>query len=141
MKLYAFMHCVKNLTPYLIGTVRTDHFRNLLYLSNSSVPKLVCWRFPLLEFQFFVQHIPGDQNIVVDGLTRVSRTTLMELPKHKRHLYVDDSIQCIFRLKEERLEETEIPREAKKTITIWKCTKYSQDTTTQSLDIWVWSEH
>ena len=35
----------------------------------------------------------------------------MEMPKHKLHLFVDDSIQRIFRLGEERLEETEYPGE------------------------------
>ena len=103
LELYAFVYCVKNLTPYLLGkqfTVRTDH-KNLLYLSKSSVPKLVRWRVFLSEFQFLVQHIPGDQNVVADGLTRVSRTTLLQTPKHKRHLFVDDSIQRIFRFGEE----------------------------------------
>jgi len=35
----------------------------------------------------------------------------METPKHNRHLFVDHSIQRIFRLGEEGLEETEIPGE------------------------------
>ena len=34
-----------------------------------------------------------------------------QTPKHKRHLFVDDSIQRIFRLGEEGLEETEFPGE------------------------------
>ena len=62
-----------------------------------------------------MQHIPGDQNIVADGLTTVSRTTLMEMPKNKRHLFVD-SIQRIFRLAEERLEETEVPGEVEERV-------------------------
>ena len=43
LELFAFVFCVKNLSPYLLGklfTVRTDH-KNLVYLSNSTVPKLV----------------------------------------------------------------------------------------------------
>ena len=97
---------VKNPTPYLLGkqlTVRTDH-RNLLHLSNSSGAKVGALEGP--PIQFFVQHIPGDQNVVADGLTRVPSTTLMEMSMHKRHLCVDDSIQRIFRLGEEGLEET-----------------------------------
>ena len=38
--------CVKSLSPYLqdkLFTVRTDH-KNFVYLSNSTVPKLVRWR-------------------------------------------------------------------------------------------------
>ena len=113
LELYAFVYCLKNLTPYLLGkqfTVGTDH-RNLLYLSNSSVPKFVRWRVLLSEFQFLVEHISEDQNVVADGLTRVSRTTLMEMPTHKCHLFMDDSIQRIFRLREEVLEETVVPGE------------------------------
>ena len=73
--------------------------------------KLVRWKVLLSEFKFLVQHIPRDPNVVADGLKRVSRTILMEMPKHKRHLFVDDSIQRIFRLGEEGLEETKIPGE------------------------------
>ena len=54
-----------------------------------------------------IQHIPEDHNVMTDSLTRVSRTSLMEIPKHKSHLFVDDSIERIFRLGEEELEETD----------------------------------
>ena len=59
LELYAFVYCVKQLTPCLMGklfTVKTDH-KNLVYLSNSSIPKLVRWRVLLSEFRFLVQHI------------------------------------------------------------------------------------
>jgi len=46
----------------------------------------------LSEFQFAIQHNPRDQNVVADGLTRVPRSSLMEIRKHKRYLFVDDSI-------------------------------------------------
>ena len=45
MELFAFVFCVKNLSPYLVGklfTVRTDH-KNLVYLANLTVSKLVRW--------------------------------------------------------------------------------------------------
>ena len=94
------VHCVKNLTPHLLGklfTARTDQ-RNLLYLSNLSVPTLVRWKVLLLELQFVIQHIPGDENVMADK----SHENI--LPKHKRHLFVDDSIQRIIRLGEEGME-------------------------------------
>ena len=75
LELYAFVYCVKILAPYLLGklfTVRTDH-RNLVYLASSSVPKLVRWRVILSEYRFLIEHIPGAQNVVADGLTRVCR--------------------------------------------------------------------
>ena len=151
LELYAFVYCVKNLTPCLLGkqfTVRTDH-RNLLYLSNSSGAKVGALEGPPIGVPVFVQHIPGDQNVVADGLTRVPSTTLMEMSMHKRHLFVDDLIQRIFRLGgEEELEETYVPGEVEEVgkmimmnMALWKCMKCSQDTTTQSLGIWVWSEY
>jgi hypothetical protein len=100
LELYAFVFCVKQLTPYLLGrpfTVRTDH-RNLLYLSNSTVPKLVRWRVLLSEFQYSVEHIPGHTNVVADGLTRVSRMELEQIPRHQRQLYEDNTIERVFRL-------------------------------------------
>ena len=73
LELYAFVYCVKQLTPYLMGklfTVKTDH-KNLVHLANSSIPKLVRWRVLVSEFRFLIQHIPGVQTVVADGLTRV----------------------------------------------------------------------
>ena len=52
-ELYAFLYCVMQLSPYLLGklfTVRTDHTK-LVYLSNSSIPKLVRWRVILSEYR------------------------------------------------------------------------------------------
>ena len=42
-----------------------------------------------------------------------------QMRKHKRHLFVDDSIQRIFQLGEEWLEETEVPGEFDKTRTMF----------------------
>ena len=42
LELYAFVHCVKQLAPYLLGrrfTVRKDH-KNLVFLSDSTIPML-----------------------------------------------------------------------------------------------------
>jgi len=46
IELFAFVFCEKNLCPYLLAklfTVRTDH-KNLVYLANLTVPKLVICR-------------------------------------------------------------------------------------------------
>jgi len=110
LELYAFVYCVKILAPYLLGklfTVRTDH-RNFVYLASSSVPKLVRWRVILSEYRFLIEHIPGAQNVVADGLTRVCRSDFMKIAKDKRHI---DSTERIFRLGEEGLEQTEFPGE------------------------------
>ena len=69
LELLTFVFCVKNLSPYLLGklfTVRTDQ-KNLVYLANSTFPKLVRWRVLLSTFHFQIEHIPGAQNVVADG--------------------------------------------------------------------------
>jgi cleavage and polyadenylation specificity factor subunit 1 len=109
LELYAFVFCVKQLAPYLLGRrfiVRTDH-RNLLYLSNSTVPKLVRWRVLLSEYQYTVEHISGKENVVADGLTRVHRSQLQYIKPNKRHLYHDDTIPRVFRLVGEDMEGSE----------------------------------
>ena len=72
------------------------------------IPKLR-WLVILSEYRFVIEHIPGDQNIVVDGLTRVNTIIFNDIVKSKRHLYKNDSISRIFRLPGEGIEETEIP--------------------------------
>ena len=39
---------------------------NLVYVSNSTVPKLVRWRVLLSDFRFQIEHIPVAQNVVAD---------------------------------------------------------------------------
>ena len=73
LELYAFVYCVKHLSPYLLRKqfiVRADR-KNLVYLANSTVPKLVRWRIILSEFKYLIKHIPRTSNVVADGLTRV----------------------------------------------------------------------
>ena len=89
-------------------TVKTDH-KNLVYLANSSIPKLVRWRVLLSEFRFLIQYIPGVQNVVADGLTRVMSLSSVEIPKAKRHLFVEDRIPRILRLGGEGLMLAEQP--------------------------------
>ena len=98
LELYAFFYCVKQLTPYHMGkllTVKTEH-KNLIYLANSSIPKLVRCRVLPSEFLFLIHHIPGVQNVVADGLTRVMSLSSVEIPASKRQLFIED--RRIFRL-------------------------------------------
>ena len=82
-------------------TVKTDH-KNIVYLANSSIPKLVRWRVLLSEFRILIQHIPGVQNVVADGLTRVMSLSSVEILKSKRRWFVEDRILRNFRLEGER---------------------------------------
>ena len=88
--------------------MKTDH-KNLVYLSNSSISKLVRWRVLLSEFRFLIHHITGVQNVVADGLTRVMSLSSVEIPKSKRHLFVEHRIPRIFRLGGEGLTTAEQP--------------------------------
>ena len=63
----------------------------------------------LSEFRFLIQHIPGVQNVVADGLTRVMSLSSNEIPRSKRRIFVEDRIPHIFRLGREGLSTEEHP--------------------------------
>ena len=72
---FGMFYAVMKFASYLLGrkfSIATDH-KNLVYLQNSTVPKLVRWRLRLMAFQFNIIHIPGEQNVVADALSRVFR--------------------------------------------------------------------
>ena len=101
-ELFAFVSCAKSLSPHLLGkifTVRTDH-KNLVYLSNSIVLKLVRWRVLLLEFRFHIEHIPGTQNVVADGLTSIFHVNFKKLSNTPsvQYCFKEDSTQQIFHI-------------------------------------------
>jgi hypothetical protein len=99
----------QQLTPYLLGRsliVKTDN-HNLIYLANSTIPKLVRWRVLLSEFQFSVVHIPGKENVVADGMKRVFRTEYATFNSLKRSVHVDDTIPRIFRLEGEDMTSSD----------------------------------
>ena len=86
------------IVPYLLGrrfTVRKDH-KNLVFLSYSTIPRLIRWRVLLSEFQYQVEHFPGRFNLVADRLTRVSRLEYEKIKPEGRHPYEDDTISRIF---------------------------------------------
>jgi len=49
--------------------VRTDH-KNLTYLKESVNQKVYRWKLKIQEFDFDIEYIPGEKNIVADGLSR-----------------------------------------------------------------------
>jgi transposase InsO family protein len=51
-------------------TVRTDH-KNLTYLNNESNPKVKRWKIAIQEYDFDIEYIPGDKNVVADGFSRL----------------------------------------------------------------------
>ncbi|NJO65355.1 MAG: hypothetical protein HC836_46865 [Richelia sp. RM2_1_2] len=70
---FAIFYACIQLQSFLLGRkffIKTDH-KNLVYLSSSSVPKVIRWRLRLLEFDFVVIHIPGSENVAADYLSRI----------------------------------------------------------------------
>ena len=55
----------------------TDH-KNLLWLEQSKVPKVIRWRLFMQSFSFTLAHIPGQRNMVADWLSRIP--SLKEAP-------------------------------------------------------------
>ena len=70
---FAIFFCIRKWEHMLRGQqfeVETDH-KNLEYLDNTDVPKLVRWRLALQEYQFTIRHISGSKNVVADALSRI----------------------------------------------------------------------
>ncbi len=70
---YSIIFSVLRWSSYLLGRhfyIYTDH-KNLVYLSTSTIPKLVRWRLRLMEFSFTIIHIPGKDNVIADSLSRL----------------------------------------------------------------------
>jgi hypothetical protein len=66
---YGIFYSVNKLKYYLTGkkfTILTDH-HNLLWMQTSGVPKM---RIFLQSFDFKIAHIPGQQNVFADWLSR-----------------------------------------------------------------------
>jgi hypothetical protein len=73
---YAIVYCVKKL-EYLLRDVefliQTDH-KNLTYITEASTPIVSRWRQILQEFNFRTEYVPGPDNIVADGFSRLLNT-------------------------------------------------------------------
>jgi len=50
-------------------TLQTDH-KNLTYLNTELKQKVQRWKLAVQEYDFDIEHIPGKDNIVADGLSR-----------------------------------------------------------------------
>jgi hypothetical protein len=69
---FGIFHCVQQLAYYLRAKcfiLETDH-RNLLFMEQSIVPKIIRWRAYLQSFQFLLRHIPGKDNVAADYLSK-----------------------------------------------------------------------
>ena len=79
---YAIIYCIKKL-EYLLRdrsfTLRTDH-KNLIYIDSETSKKVKRWKLFIQEFDFYIEHIPGKENVAADGFSR-----LLPLPEEQLH--------------------------------------------------------
>jgi transposase InsO family protein len=71
---FAAYFAITKLRHQLLGrtfTILSDH-RNLIFMHSTSVPKILRWQLKLQEFDYNVVFIPGKDNVVADGLSRLN---------------------------------------------------------------------
>ena len=51
-------------------TIRTDH-QNLLHLNQHASSKVLHWKWDIQQFNFQIEHIPGEENIAADAFSRL----------------------------------------------------------------------
>lgn len=77
---------------YLLRDVRfilqTDH-KNLTYVATAQSPKVRRWCLELQAYDFEIEHIAGESNVVADNLSRLCRN----LPEREETLVPDNNIQ------------------------------------------------
>ncbi|GKT34345.1 hypothetical protein ADUPG1_007713 [Aduncisulcus paluster] len=69
---FGVMYGIVSNTYFLLGKpflIETDH-RNLTYIYQSEVPKLLRWRLKISPFEFSIKHIAGRSNAFADLLSR-----------------------------------------------------------------------
>ena len=70
---YAIYYAFKQFEYLLRGvkfTLRTDH-KNLIYINDTMTEMVIRWKIAVQEYDFDVEHIPGVENDVADGLSRL----------------------------------------------------------------------
>jgi hypothetical protein len=77
---YAIFYAFQKL-EYLIRDIyfvlRTDH-KNLTYINQEGSPKVRRWKLAIQEYNFDIDHIAGEDNVVADALSRLCAHTYAE---------------------------------------------------------------
>jgi hypothetical protein len=72
---------------------QTDH-RNSLWIQQSKSPKVIRWRLFLNQWTHSIAHLPGRENQVADGLSRVQEMSDDELDQLIQRLHVSKLFEC-----------------------------------------------
>jgi hypothetical protein len=70
---YAIYHSFKkfeHLIRDIKFSVRTDH-RNLTFLNSDTNPKVKRWKLEMQEYDFDIEYLPGEKNVVADAFSRL----------------------------------------------------------------------
>ena len=105
----AFVFCVKQLTPCLMG--KMDH-KNLVYLANSAIPKLV--GLPPLRVPISHPTHPGCSKCCGRRTHKGNILLSMEIARSKRHMFMEDLIPGVFWLGGEELTSRSPRRDRKR---------------------------
>ncbi len=85
---YAIIFCIRKL-DYLLRdihfTLQTDH-RNLMFLKEESNPKVVRWNMVIAEYNYTLQHIPGETNVIADAMSRLVQNPKTEVEREQQQL-------------------------------------------------------
>ena len=73
---YAIVYALEKL-HYLLSdvkfTLKTDH-RNLIFMNKDKDEKVKRWKLKIQEYDFDIEHLPGVENVVADGFSRLCGT-------------------------------------------------------------------
>ncbi len=85
---YAIIFCIRKL-DYLLRdihfTLQTDH-RNLMFLKEESNPKVVRWNMVIAEYNYTLQHIPGETNVIADAMSRLVHNPKTDVERDHQQL-------------------------------------------------------
>jgi hypothetical protein len=73
-EMFAQYYGITQLRRFLGGrkfTLKTDHENLKFWLSDSASSKIQRWRIALSEYDFVIEHIRGEKNVVADALSRL----------------------------------------------------------------------
>ena len=77
--------------------MRTDH-KNLTFIDKESSAKAKRWKLCVQEYDFFIEHIAGKDNIVADGFSRLLALDEEHLYLHEEFTYSNDIYETIIKV-------------------------------------------
>ena len=87
--------------PYILGShiiIHTDHAAIKYLMANKEVkPRLIRWVLLLQEFDLEIKNKKGCDNVIVDHLSRVEKTTVKEEEKEvAKNFQMSSYFSCLF---------------------------------------------